>query len=690
MSLQAPGPTRRRSQFSLASDSVRRTSQSSRRLPSEAGTEQSYDLYRPSRYQITNPHADHSSITVLRNASAASQRRPLPNRGSSVIHPAVARLQGENNFYEISSSPPPLPTKIYASSGRYSIDSSRKNFSRSSIASSQRRRESSVIRKSVSYKRNVIFSHKRKRSTSETAPVTRVVVPPEIPPRKYHRPQNTSSSPNFVSEIGSAQTTTSPIVFSRKERETQAYERLIKETVQQQNSKSGYWKDEARIVSRELARFCDQAFMERHDASHLSIPTPGTHELSPSVAAPSLITSKTERNASQSQAVSAQVNSSSTGSTQGQPLQIKKTTIDKETLLKRPLPEPPRGEVSRSRTQIELAVMKKKLEMQAAELEPGALDDVLGHLNRLLEPSNQEPLDRVSERRMSSAPDPNQGDLTPVREEDENVRRFGAASAQRRHEDYRAVSDPTSHRHNSNDVSTTGRRSNNDKESIRVVRQDSGLRVPPLVIRKKSDSVAPPEQRIDHQTSKEELDQYRPLVGTQLSHGSRSVHQTSRLMDSELPPRPQSRLGFNTENSVGLSLLQRQLAPIEEDEDKESENSKDAKRSSGNSKARQWFRRFQQRPKSMESDDGSKPLGEENEPITSHRSWYETGTGASDAFSNESDIILPKKEKSTSKVRFLNIFTKRGPELALHSTFTAPGLPSGSRDCADRDNRASG
>ena len=680
--MQAPGQTRRRSQFSLVSDGVRRTSHSSRRLPSEAGTEQSYDLYKPSRYQITNPYADHANITVLRNASAASQRRPIPSHGDSVIHPAVARIQGENIHYNISSSPPPLPTKSYASSGRYSIDSSRRNFSRSSIASSQRRRESSVIRKSVSYKRKVIFSHERKRSASETPPVTRIAAPPAIPPRKHHRPQNSSSSPNFTSEIASAQATTSPIVFSRKERETQAYERLINETVQQKNSKGGFWRDEARIVSNELARFCDQAFMERHDASHLTIPPSDAHKLSTSVIAPRQITSKAEPGASQLQSVSTQVDNSPAGLTQVKPLRVKKS-IDKETLLKRPLPEPPRGEVARSRTQIELAAMKKKLERRAAELAPGALDDVFAHFDRLMEPSSQESLDPASERRMSSAPDPNHGILSPVREEDEEVRRFGVGSSRRRHEDHRAASDPTSHRHNSNDVSPTRRRGKRDKPSIRIVREDSGLRVPPLVIRKKSDSLPPLEQQVSHRPSREQLNQRRAITGVPQSQEPRAREHASRLMHDELPPRPQSRLGFNTENSVGLSLLQRQLDPIEEDEDKDDEESRGAKRSSGDSKARQWFRRIQQRPKSVESDKGPTPLVKDDKSTASYGSRNEerTETSSRDAFSNEFDEVEPKKEKSTSKSRFFNIFTnKRGskaPELALSSTFTTPRSPRG-------------
>ena len=681
MSLQASGQTRHRSQFSLMSDGVRRTSQSSRRLPSEAGTEQSYDLYKPSRYQITNPYADHANITVLRNASAASQRRPIPSHGPSVIHPAVARLQGENHYYDISSSPPPLPIRSYASSARYSIDSSRRNFSRSSIASSERRGESSVIRKSVSYKRNVVFSHRRKRSTSETPPVTRIFAPPEIPPRKHHGPQNSSSSPNFTSEIASAQSTTSPIVFSRKEREAQAYERLINETVQQKNSKSGFWRDEARMVSNELARFCDQAFMERHDASHLSIPSAGTHKLSTSVIAPTQMTSKTEPDASQHQSVSAQVDSSPAGLTQVKPLRVKKS-IDKEALLKRPLPEPPRGEVSRSRTQIELAAMKKKLERQAAELAPGALDDVFAHFDRLMEPSRQESLDPVSERRMSSAPDPNHGPLSPVREEDEEVRRFGVGSSRRRQEDHRTASDPTSHRLNSTDVSPTRRRGKRDKPSIRIVREDSGLRVPPLVIRKKSDSVPPLDQQVSHRTSREQLNQHRPITEVPQSYEPRSKDHASRLMHEDLPPRPQSRLGFNNENSVGLTLLQqRQLDPIEEDEDKDDEDSKGGKRSSGDSKARQWFRRIQQRPKSVESDSGPAPPVKDDRSTASHGSWNEARTGTSnhEAFSNEFEEIEPKKEKSTSKSRFFNMFTKRdskAPELALRSTFIMPRSPS--------------
>ena len=661
MSLQAYGQNRRRSQFSLMSDNVRRTSQSSRRLPSEAGTEQSYDLYRPSRYQITNPHADYANITVLRNASGASQRRRVQNHGPSMLHPAVARLQEDADFYDISSSPPPLPTN-YGQSGRYSIDSSRRNFSRSSIVSSQRRRESSVICKSISYKRNVVFNP-RKRSASGMNPNTRASAPPEIPPRKHHRSQHSSSSPTFLTENPSPQITTSPVVHSRKEREAKAYDDLITETAKQKNRNSGFWKDEARIVSNELARFCDQAFSDSPAASSL----------------PKQVTSKIERATSRDNSPGTQiVDPSEPAEAVIRPLRVK-NSIDKEILNKRPLPEPPRGELSRSRTQIELAAARKKLEQQAAKLAPGALDDVFAQLDRLMEPSRQRPHDPDSDKRISSAPDSNCGFLSPVREEDEDLRRFGMASSRRRQQDYRAASDPTSHRNDANDRSPTKRQYNRDRPSIRIVREDSSLRVPPLVIRKKSDSTVPTEQSLHIRLSKERLTDPRPTARAPPVNEFRPTTQAPQIVPSDRATRPQSRLGFYNENSVGLSLLERQLEPIEEDEDKENEDPRASKRSSGDSKKRIWFKRMQPRPKSIESDRApTPPMKDGRSPVWESSNEAQSRKRASDVPSNPSNASAEsekKKEKPSARVRFFNIFSKRDSketkkpsELALNGT----------------------
>ena len=634
-SLQGPGHLRRRSQLSIQSDNLRRTSQNSRRQPSVAETERSYDPFRPSRRQIASARVDHAKITVLRGSSDASQSRRTPSNTASLRHPALARVQGEV-VPVIPSSPPPFPSS-YNGQRTYSRDDHYGRIqSRSSLASSHRQRTSPAgMRKSMSYKRGVSFNHTRKRSSSDIPPpqpsrVQRVPAPLKL----QHRGRNDlvqQSSPNLPSPypVDSPQYGYSQVIRSRKDTPglTQAQELASRKS----KTASNYWKEEARKVSIELSKFCDEAFNRSSLAS--SVQTAVTDSPDPEKESP---------------ATTASVQGASS-MPYGGPRQMN----DRDELLKRPLPKRPTPHLIDSYTQRELAKTRDRLRQRAADpeagLPPGSLDGVISQLDRLMEPSS-----KVG-RRVASAPDSlilDQISLSPVKEEDNRDSWITADSSPRKSTSaYRTVSEPIRKLLSTQGRGGADRNGRDGRSTIRIVDDDPNRPlspIRPLVIRKRSEASIPSDQTIQVKKSQERF------------AGARLYTEKPQLTFDDAVYGSQSRPTRREDRrSGGPSLLE--LGSIEEDDHKENHNSRAAKTLSGESKTRGWFRRHRQAQASQESDRPPTPpmkhdwMLQEIEP----KKDISSKKRASDVPSEESQRSETKKERTSAKGKFFKIFSRR-------------------------------
>ena len=572
-SLQVSRTSKRQSQYSLLHPDkpiVRKSvSQSLHRRSSVAETEESYDPYRPSRTQIGKAHPDKMRVTVLRDASQQSARKPstrIKSRESTKNAP-TARIQDVGDDYSIASTPPAakmhsagasqfqrlaVSRRISRGSSRVTMASRRSNASNSSAV---------MARKSTSYKRNVSFVHNRRRPFSSPHPRLRS--------QEYHIQQFTLQE-RFLRDQARAQTqshnhdqeedkklTSSPpssrfplgeipepeavpILRSRKNPMGDLEDPAGKKA----RMGSHHFRDEARKVSTEMEKLCDEAFNKIPVSS--SVTTPGTTYTGNR---DSTNTYETYRSSTTSFSVHEDPVPVG-GIRQRKPREVSLSYQE------RPLPKPPATERRLgtehlgSYTQRELAKARDLLKKRAAEADmaPGYLDEVIAHLDRLMQPSSIRIYDE--ERRAVSTPDPNPGmsrkDTFEQILEKSNI-------------GFRSASEPTKKNKTSRG------------QTVRLVDSTSGLvpisPVKPLTIRKRSESSTP-------------------------SAGSpQQITQKERLVTTEELYRQQA----DERLSAGLASLSNQcLDPIEEDEDKENFDPADRNRDRGylgESRKRHWFRR---------------------------------------------------------------------------------------------------
>ena len=629
VSLQASHTGRRQSQYSLLDPNrlpARKSmSQSVNRRSSVAETEESYDPYRPSRNQIAKPHADHMRVTVLRGASQQSSGRQSARVASrsSARNPSTTIREDGKDVYSIASSPP--TTRMHSAgtsqlqrlavSRRISRGSSRMTMtSRHSAGSS-----SSIVvaRKSTSYKRNVSFVHNRRRSLNSQCPRLRSQEHHPSPLTLHERfsidqtwdPDQTSQDGtedkylprrSAVSQF-SLEETPEPedltVIRSRKipkdrSRDSSAKVRLG----------SRHFKDEARKVSTEMEKLCDEAF-NRLPMSSSAI-TPSNTESG----------NRTSANTYQT------YQSSTTSFSVHEDLMPVRTTRSNKSKVvssrydDRPLPEPPAIERSMgtehlgSYTQRELAKTKELLKRRAAEADmaPGYLDEIIAHLDRLMQPSNI----RINEeeRRAVSTPDPNTG-IERKDTFDEILEKNNIG--------FRSASEPVK-----KDKSSRAK-------TVRLVDSPSNLLpispVKPLTIRKKSESSTP-------------------------SSGSpRQITPKERLVTTEELYRQQAE----QRRSAGLAPLENlSLDPIEEDVDKENFDPADRSQHAylGEHKKRKWFHRRSPvlPPPPPSKDRRASPLWGASQDVDGQKR-------KSDAPSQESQNS--SEPKTSGKNRFLKIFS---------------------------------
>ena len=629
VSLQARRSNHRQSQYSLLDPNAppprKSVSQSVHRRSSIAETEKSYDPYRPSKAQIAKTQADHMRVTVLRGTSQQSGRKPSIRISSKVSlrNPSLSNVQGGDDDYSIASSP--QATRMHSAgtsqlqrltvNSRISRGNSRNTLaSRCSAASGS---SAVVARKSTSYKRNIIFAHNRKVSDHHPRLRSKEHHPPALTlQERFLQDQNTArtreesdqteerQSPNFVAQRSQLSQRESPepeeltIIRSRKA----AVQGSGEHTTKKARPGSHHFRDEARKVSTEIEKLCDEAFNRLPLSS--SVTTPAT-------------TATGNRNSANTYQTYQSSTTSFSVHEDLVPVRVTRQNKPREvgpSYQERPLPKPPATERRMdsehlgSYTQRELAKTRDLLKKRAAEsdMSPGYLDEVIAHLDRLMQPSAIRTSE--AERRAISTPDPNSS--IPRHDTFERI-------LEKNNIGFRSASAPTK-KHKST-----------RSQTIRLVDSPSDLHpispVKPLTIRKKSESSTP-------------------------SAGSpRQITPKERLVTTEDLYRQQA----GERRSTGIACLENpSLDPIEEDTDKENFDPADRSQRDfvGEPKKRNWFRRRNQ-PITLPSH----PTRSKDAPRDCDLDQYEnTHKRKSDVPSEDSQA---SDQIKTGKGRFFKIFS---------------------------------
>ncbi|KAL9029633.1 MAG: hypothetical protein Q9196_002147 [Gyalolechia fulgens] len=570
------------------------------RPPSVAETEGSYDPFRSSRAQIHKAQADHARITVLRglsnrNAGNRQSRSSFNRRPASKASSQRPTLQSpvEDQFSIVSTPPAGHSSQLarLRNERHVSRASSRLTFSSST--------GTRVVHKSASYRRGVSFAHSRKRSASA-----------DIHPSRYSssiargvaKPR--ASSTPLASLSGSPQQTpSSPNIPAGTVRSKKPV--LNEGSWSKPRITSQYWKEDTRKVSKELENFCDEAF----------------NRVSVASSAPTTITAITDYRSCGTPATSQSIHDNFP-MPNGGVRRIAKSS-DLKAYEDRPLPQPPVEESLGSFTHRELAKTKQVLMKRAAGsgITPGALDEVIAHLDRLMQPSEIRLLEE--NRRAVSTPD--QG-LAPNKD---TFERF----LERADVGLRSASEPTAE---------SPRKRHRQAHTIRIVDDRDNQKdispVKPLTIRKKSNSSTPSTGTLKPRSSQEQLPQ------------PNESKQSDRYQPGE-------------RRSAGLNLLQKSLEPIEEHAD---DREKDEPKPRTVTKKKSWFFRGHQANKSQDGDNKMPPppfppkdQAEKGFQNLGGRKEIPAWKRASDPASETSQNSESKKEGTTSKARLLKLFGKK-------------------------------
>ena len=371
---------------------------------------------------------------------------------------------------------------------------------------------------------------------------------------------------------------------------------------------SHYWKDDARKVSVEIEKLCDDAFNRSPMAS--SIPTPRTEATG----------NRFSQNTYSSPATSFSVHEDPVPVSVTRHSKARKIEVDYQ---QRPLPLPPTTERQMgsehlgSYTQQELAKTRDFLKKRAAEptMPPGCLDEIIAHLDRLMQPSTIRM--REEERRAVSTPDPKSG--IPRGDTFEQI-------LEKNNIGFRSASEPLKGQDNSHTQST-----------IRLIDPSDGLKpvspVKPLTIRKKSESSTTPSAGSP-----------RPIISTERLFTTEDLY-------GQQAHRP---------HSAGLALSEiPSLDPIDEDEDKENFDPATRRTEFPEHKKRKWFRRHQPDQRSRDFGNGPPfPVKGQQQPLSYLQTLdQKTRNRSSNVPSEESQTSEHKK--GSGKARFFKIFSSK-------------------------------
>lgn len=348
---------RRHSQFSIVSEDGNGDRDSNyKKLATAASnvTKGSYDPYRSSRRQLINSSGERRHV-VIRRGSVSSKGRiasiaTLPRRG------AVTSLQDQV---------PDLPSftsdelQNLVHQNKYSNSSA----SRSSLASSRRAR---IIQKSASYKRPVAFEHKRHRSSGNATSGSNMTGPGRLASSETESetwPNTTDTNQDITdihSTLGFAQIPSIP-----------PWEPASELNVKKARTTSGIWREDARKVSNELGKICEDAFNRSSVAS--------------------------------SEVSQTRLRSSQGTDTPGTAISILQDAADSTKSINRPLPETPE-EQTVGTTIRELASTRRRIVDNWGDTDPAALADILHNLDKRIEVEREKV--KLADKRVTSDPYP--------------------------------------------------------------------------------------------------------------------------------------------------------------------------------------------------------------------------------------------------------------------------------------------
>ena len=326
---------------------------------------QSYDPFRPSLNPLPAVDATYANITVHRDQSAQPEHRPI-----SLRHPAVERLGGTGGSFASSSLASSTRTPGAANHGRSGVG---RYASRSTVVSTGYRSSPPVIvRASSSSRIRVAFNHGRNPSNTSQAGQRRDGARSRIEERRDSIQSPTASLPslNFSSPIGPESRAAPPPPRSRKE--AAGHVRYAPAAVRH-SAQASIFREEARKVSNELKKVCDEAFKSSVFSSDCTLTTDPLREVD------TPITSAATSDGATPPA----------GPTAG--IQLRPMTRGKQSAPsdERPLP-PPSAAIEDPATIAHLREIRERLITRSTEGGPtrpfGYLDDVVAHLDRLLEP----------------------------------------------------------------------------------------------------------------------------------------------------------------------------------------------------------------------------------------------------------------------------------------------------------------
>ena len=402
-------PQSRQSQYSLADHhlqpSVRRESLAPHRnisVAETAKTASSYDPFRPSRARIATTQAGNARVTVLRQASQTTGRRISTNRNQN----QGSRLSttNEGDVYSIASSPPAMHSARTSQLQRLVANQRRmsRGNSRVTISSNLTGRSGSsaiVAHRHASYKRNISFTWTSKRPVSNGQPRL----------RSRERRRDSRTLQQRYKDQGCLQVlpNSTPASFSPEDLPLVDNEPVVRSKKEGGNAAKGLsgaklhqvanWTDDVRKVSTELDKLCDTAF----------------NRVSMSSSAQTAITPASGNRESQGKHLSSATSFSIYEDPVWEPEERRKRMVDASTQAPRS-----RGSSSRhtttmdplaqdrlgSYTHRELVRTRELLKKRnrASYMEPGYLDDVIAHLDRLMQPSSA----RLAEEERRAVTDP--------------------------------------------------------------------------------------------------------------------------------------------------------------------------------------------------------------------------------------------------------------------------------------------
>lgn len=371
----------------------------------------SYDPFRSSRSRIVKSQAGPISMNVSRGASRISRGRRSSTSAekSDLMSPRLPMNPEADDVYSLPSSPPATHRLAAFHNQRRltSHHSMSRGNSKITIGSARTGMSGSspfVARKRASYKRTVSFNHNGRRSVGsgqpqlrsrERQPVSKTLQERYIRDQAKGQPL-ASSRP---SSPGPRDTSPMPDIqqFIRSKKEG-AKGTVASAVIRASGDKD--WNDDVRKISTELNRLCDTAF----------------NRVSVSSSAPTAITPGSGARESQGRNLSSATSFSiyeDPISESGDRLAKMRTkdvstqANEQPSLQLPPIVDPLAPDRFGSYAQRELAKTRDLLKKRnrASYMEPGYLDDVIAHLDRLMQPSNIRVIDE--ERRAVTDPSTN-------------------------------------------------------------------------------------------------------------------------------------------------------------------------------------------------------------------------------------------------------------------------------------------